>query len=100
VSQALSEHLFRRPGQDRHLKSAGVGINAGEHGAQSLQSGQIWCRGYDLQGSPLNEQLGLEHHGLGAFADGYPAAAAEQKSQIGTDQNPTRGRAMNLELIG
>jgi hypothetical protein len=48
----------------------------------------------------LDEQLGLEHHRLGAFADGYPAAAAEQKSQIGTDQNPTRGRAMNLELIG
>jgi hypothetical protein len=57
--------------------------------AEPCQPGQVWGCRHHLQDPPLNEQLGLEHHRLGTFADGHPAAAAEQKSQIGADQDPT-----------
>jgi hypothetical protein len=75
-------------------------MRCAEHVAEPFQSGQVWGSRHHLQDPPLDEQLGLEHHRLSTLTDGHPAAAAEQKSQIRTDQNPTRGTAMNLELVG
>lgn len=97
MDQTVDKHFLRRLRWYRYPKAAGIEMSSWEDGAEAVQAGQEWRSRHDLQGTPSNEQIGFEHHWLSAFPQRHPAAAAEQKAEIGTDQDATPGGANGIE---
>ena len=61
-------------------------MSSGKYFVQPLQAGQVWRAGDDLKSSPVNDGFGVEHDGMGSLPERDPVTAAQQVTEIGTDQ--------------
>ena len=86
---AQSENFFRGLLPHWHEKSVGGGVESGEQGLQSSETGQVGCRRSDLKCPPVDDCLSFEHDEPFAFADGHVVAAREQKAEVRAGQQPT-----------
>jgi hypothetical protein len=73
------------------LETRAVELSLRKYLVEPLQRRKV-RRGCDhLKDAPANDRFGVEHDGAGSLSQGDPVTAAQQVTEIGTDQKAVGG---------
>jgi hypothetical protein len=76
-----------------HLETSVVELSSRKYFVEPLQRREVRRGGDHLKDAPANDGVGVEHDGAGSLSQGDPVTAAQQVTEIGTDQEAVGGPA-------